>query len=122
MDIAFEIDPSTGKLTFAKNAQGNFYLDSKAVYSVLATLFARKGKWGFDESLGTYFNDITKDTSATGSRLTGVVRDALEQVQQAGHITSGTVDQVTRLRPGVWLLGLRWKTTSGETVTQQIRA
>lgn len=122
MDIAFEIDPSTGKLTFAKNAQGNFYLDRKAVYPVLATLFARKGKWGFDESLGTYFNDITKDTSATGSRLTGVVRDALEQVQQAGHITSGTVDQVTRLRPGVWLLGLRWKTTSGETVTQQIRA
>ena len=122
MDVAFTVNPSNGKLTFAKNAQGNFYLDRKAVYPVLATLFARKGRWGFDESLGTYFNDITKDTTATGSRLTGVVRDALEQVQQAGHITGGTVDQVTRLRPGAWLLGLRWQTTSGETVTTQIRA
>lgn len=122
MDIAFEIDPSTGKLTFAKNTQGDFYLDRKAVYSVLATLFSKKRRWGWDESLGTYFNDITKDTAATGSRLTGVVRDAFEQVQQAGHITSGTVDQVTRLRPGAWLLGLRWKTTNGETISQTIRA
>lgn len=122
MDVAFTINPTNGKLTYAKNAQGHFYKDNKAVYSVLTTLFARKGKWSFDESLGTYFNDITKDTAATGSRLTGVVRDAFEQVQQAGHITSGTVDQVTRIRPGVWLLSLRWQTTSGETVTTQIRA
>lgn len=122
MDLAFAINPSTGKLTFAKNAQGNFYLDRKAVYPVLATLFSKKGRWGWDASLGTYFNDITKDTTATGSRLTAVVRDAFEQVQQAGHITTGSVDQVTRLRPGVWLLGLRWKTTSGETISQLIRA
>ena len=122
MDIAFSINPSTGKLTFAKNAQGNFYLDRKAVYPVLATLFARKGRWGFDETLGTYFNDITKDTTATGSRLTAAATDAFDQLKAGGYITSGTVDQVTRLRPGVWLLGLRWKTTSGETVTTQIRA
>ena len=31
MDVAFKTNASTGKLTFAKNADGNFYLDTRAV-------------------------------------------------------------------------------------------
>jgi len=122
MDVAFTVNPSTGKLTFARDKAQRFYLDNRQVYAVIATLFGDKGRYGWDLDFGTRINSITKDTSATGSRLTAAAADAFDQLKAGGYITAGSIDSVTRLRSGVWGLALRWRTSSGESVALSTRA
>lgn len=63
MDVAMTIDPASGKLTFAKDSSGNFYLDDKNTYSdwasmldVLAQLNIKPGKMPADwADYGTSF-------------------------------------------------------------------
>ena len=121
MDVAFKTNASTGKLTFTKNTGGNFYLDDRAVYPVLATLFADKGAYLWDPALGTYLNKIKKDDRATSSRLVGAGQDAIEQCRQAGYIRAGSV-KAERRRPGFWLMAINWTTTRGDTVRENVRA
>lgn len=120
MDVAFKTNSTTGKLTFAKNSDGNFYLDTRAVYPVLATLFADKGAYLWDATLGTYLNKIRKDDRATSSRLVGAGQDAIEQCRQAGYIRAGTV-VAERRRPGFWLLAINWTTTRGDSLRENVR-
>lgn len=120
MDVAFKTSSTTGKLTFAKNSDGNFYLDTRAVYPVLATLFADKGAYLWDATLGTYLNKIRKDDRATSSRLVGAGQDAIEQCRQAGYIRTGAV-KAERRRPGFWLMAINWTTTSGAPVRESVR-
>lgn len=120
MDVAFKTNPTTGKLTFARDSRGGFYLDDRAVYSVMATLFADKGGYFWDASIGTYLNSVRKDDRATSSRLVGAAEDAIEQCRQAGYVRSGAV-KAERLRPGVWGLAVSWTTTRGENVRQNTR-
>lgn len=120
VDLAFKTNPLNGKLTFAKNSDGNFYLDDRAVYPVLVTLFADKGKYLYDANLGTYLNTISKDVRATASRLVGAAQDAIEQCRQAGYIRSGTA-KAERIRPGAWALLLNWKTTRGESLAEKVK-
>ena len=120
MDVAFKTNASTGKLTFARSSGGNFYLDDRAVYPVLATLFADKGAYLWDATLGTYLNKIRKDDRATSSRLVGAGQDAIEQCRQAAYIRAGSV-KAERRRPGFWLLAITWTTTRGESIRENTR-
>ena len=120
MDVAFILNPNTGRLTFARNADGDFYFDDRAIYSVFATLFAQKGQYLFDSTIGTYLYKIKSDVRATGTRLVSVATDAISQVQADGLIRSATAT-AERLRLGVWSVLLRWKAPSGEDITQPLR-
>jgi len=118
VDVAFKTNPANGKLTFARDSRGSFYLDDRAVYPVMATLFTDKGGYLYDSDLGTYLNTIVKDDRATSSRLVGAGQDAIEQCRQAGYIRGGTV-KAERLRPGVWGFAMSWTITRGETVREK---
>lgn len=117
MDVAFVVNPENYKLTFARNSDGDFYLDTCAVYSVIATVCAEKGKWFHDASIGTYLSTITRDGRATGTRLVAAATDGLEQVTQDGLIRSGAAASTSRLGVGAWGLTLRWQTSIGEQRT-----
>ena len=120
MDVAFVINPANGKLTFARNARGDFYLDNRAVYSVFATLSAEKGRYAHSSTYGTYLGAILKDNRATGTRLTGAATDAFEQLRQAGIISNGSA-RPERLRVGSWALALNWKTPKGSEQRETVR-
>ena len=117
MDVAFVVNPENFKLTFARNSDGDFYLDTRSVYPVIATVCAAKGKWFHDASVGTYLSTIARDGRATGTRLTAAASDGLDQVAQDGLIRNGATVEVARLRPGAWGLTLRWTTSLGEQRT-----
>jgi len=120
VDVAFTQDPHSGRLTFARNADGDFYLDTLAVYPVIATLFAEKGRYLFDPAVGTYLSLITQDSRATGSRLTAAQNDALDQCRLDGLLYSGEA-QSTKLRPGVWQLIVSWKPIAGANQSRTLR-
>lgn len=63
MDVAFSV--TRGRLDFARNKDGDFYLDDLAVYAVLATFVAHKTEYAFDGDLGTFRHKITKNGSVT---------------------------------------------------------
>lgn len=115
MDIAFTRN-SAGKLTFAKNAQGGFYLDDKGVYAVFSTLFARKNEYVYDATLGTFLHKIRKDGRLTGTRLNASASDALDQVRKDGVITSGS-STAQRITGGAWELRLNWTVPGRGAVT-----
>lgn len=98
---------SFGKLTFAKNAAGNFYLDDNGVYACFATLFARKGEYAYDPTLGTFLHRVRKDGRLTGTRLNSAASDALDQVRKDRVITAGS-SAAQRLVGGAWELRLTW--------------
>ncbi|HNK46875.1 MAG TPA: hypothetical protein PKL17_18975 [Pseudomonadota bacterium] len=111
MDVAFSV--TRGRLDFARNKDGDFYLDDLAVYAVLATFVAHKTEYAFDGDLGTFRHKITKDGSVTGTRLQGCGDDCLEQCVNDELITSGTC-RVDRLRPGALSVTLSWKSPTGK--------
>lgn len=113
MDVAFTQNPQTGRLTFARNAAGDFYLDDRGTYAVLATLYAQKGRYFWDATVGTYLSTIKQDVRATGTRLIAAASDALEQVRQEGMIRGGSAT-AERLRLGAWSLPIRWLSPRGE--------
>jgi phage gp46-like protein len=118
VDVAVLLNPNTGRLTFARNSQGDFYLDDRGIYPVFSTLFAQKAKYYWDSTVGTYLSTVRSDVRATGTRLTSVATDALEQCVADGLIRSGTA-QADRIRLGVWMITMRWKAPSGDDVTPQ---
>lgn len=107
LDVAMTRN-AAGKLTFAKNAQGGFYLDDRAVYAVFATLFARKGEYAYDATVGTFLHKTKKDGRLTGSRLNSGAADALDQVRKDSLISSGT-SAAQRLAVGAWELRIDWQ-------------
>lgn len=115
MDVAFTQN-SAGKLVFAKNAQGNFYLDELGVYAVFSTLFARKGEYAYDATLGTFLHKVRKDGRLTGTRLNSAASDALDQVRKDRVITSGS-SAPQRLASGAWELRLTWAVPGRGAVT-----
>ena len=118
MDLAFKTNPER-QAHLCPKPSGNFYLDDRAVYPVLATLFADKGAYLWDSTLGTYLNTIRKDDRATSSRLVGAGQDAIEQCRQAGYIRGGTV-KGRAIRPGAWVLLPNWKTTR-ESLAEKVK-
>lgn len=116
-DVAFTV--KRGKLDFARNADGDFYLDDSAAYSVFTTLFARKGRYHADETVGTSFAAITKDGAVTGTRIRGCVADAAEQLTEDRIIKSLSVD-ANRQRAGAWVLTLLWHRLSGGNRTESV--
>ena len=119
MDVAFALDRN-GKLDFARNAEGDFYLDDLAVYAVVATLSAHKGAYGWDGTVGTYLHTIKKDGAVTGTRLRSAMADAAAQLVADGTIRSmtGTAD---RLRVGAWSLTPNWKPIYGQPQKETLR-
>lgn len=114
MDVAFTVNKN-GKLTFARNSAGDFYFDNRAVYSVFSTLFAQKGRYFFDSTVGTYLSTVTKDGRTTATRLVACANDALSQLRDTERvITDFSTPNATRLRSGAWSLALSWSTPSGD--------
>lgn len=115
MDLAFTHDHK-GKLVFAKDSAGNFYKDDAGVYAVFTTLFARKGEYAYDATVGTFLHKVRRDGRLTGSRLNAAATDALEQVRKDRVITSGT-STAQRLTSGAWELRLEWHVPGRGPVT-----
>lgn len=113
-------DPVSGKLTFAKNSDGDFYLDDRSLYPVIATLFAERGRYAADPSVGTYLATIKQDGSATASRLNSAMGDAIEQCRRDGLIVSGQAT-ANRLRVGVWSMPMSWRTMTGAKVDYALK-
>lgn len=107
MDLAFTHN-SAGKLVFAKDSSGNFYKDDAGVYAVFTTLFARKGEYAYDATVGTFLHKIRRDGRLTGSRLNAAAADAIEQVRKDRVITEGS-STAQRLTVGAWELRLEWR-------------
>lgn len=118
MDVAFTLN-ATGKLTFAKNASSNFYIDERGVYAIFATLAAEKGRYGWDSTVGTFFSTIRKDGRLTATRLNSAASDALEQCRRDGIISAGATSQPERASAGKWALLLKWRTPGGAAVTER---
>lgn len=112
MDVAAVVD-QTGKLTFAKNADSDFYFDDRAVGAVFGTLFAHVGQYAEDATLGTTLWTVTKSGRATATRLVAAATDALQQVKAEGLISSYEPPTATRLGGGAWEIALPWKVPSG---------
>lgn len=125
MDIACLVKPKSGKLTFARNADGDFYFDTRSVYPVFSTLFAKKGKYFWDASLGTYLWQINKDNRSTATRVTSNADDALKQVKDESLISSYVGSTASRFQLAhsgtAWQINLQWKTPAGE-VRQKLMA
>lgn len=119
MDVAVAVD-QTGKLTFAKNAEGDFYFDDRAVGAVFGTLFAHVGEYAEDATVGTTLHTVTKSGRATATRLVTAATDALQQVKADKLLSSYDQPTATRLVGGAWELVLPWKVPSGP-VTQRTR-
>lgn len=117
-DVAFR-STRRGRLDFAKNAGGDFYLDDRGVYSGLATLFAHRGKYAFDASVGTFLFSVRKDGRTTGTRIKSAVDDALSQCV-SDELMRDAVSSVARVRGGAWSIALMWHTTSGDKVTEGV--
>lgn len=111
-DLAFKPGPG-GRLIFDKTAQGDYLLDERATYAVVASLQAEKGKYNnYEVGYGTSFYTITRDGRATGSRYGAAITDAMRQCVRAGFIRSGD-GAADRLRSGAWTLTLSWVTGAG---------
>lgn len=108
-------DPASGLLTFALNSDGDFYLDDRALYPVIATLFAEKGRYAADPTVGTYLATIRQDGAATATRLNAAMSDALEQCRRDGLLVKGSA-AATRLRTGAWAMPMSWQPFSGSKV------
>jgi phage gp46-like protein len=115
VDVAFTRN-AQGKLVFAKDAQGGFYLDDRAVFAVFATLFARKGEYAYDATVGTYLHKVRRDGRLTGSRLNAAASDALDQARKDRVISSGT-STAQRISTGAWELRLEWNVPGRGAVT-----
>lgn len=119
MDVAMTRN-SAGKLTFAKNAAGGFYLDNTATYAVFCALFAHKGKYQYAPELGTFLHKTRKDGRLTGSKLGAACTDALEQVRQARLISAGSAT-AERASTGAWALKLNWTVPgSPRPITEEV--
>lgn len=117
-DLAFT--PSkNGKLTFARDAKGNPFLDSRGLYAVYVCLASHKTKYGWSTDYGTRLHTITSDGRATSSRINAQIVDAFAQLQDAGLVRNGS-GQAERLRSGAWKLALSWESPEGEKVTPTI--
>lgn len=115
MDLAFK-HGKNGKLVFATNSDGDFYLDESGVFAVFATLFARKGEYAYDATVGTFLYKVRRDGRLTGSRLNAAAADALDQVRKDRVISSGT-STAQRLTGGAWELRLDWNVPGRGAVT-----
>lgn len=114
MDVAFSLDKS-GRLTLSRDASGSPYLDTRAVYSVIATLAAHKGGYGWDGSVGTVLHKLRKDGRLTGTRLSSVGADLGDQLR-GDEIVRSLSASPERLRSGAWGVTLAWTTTVGTVV------
>lgn len=112
MDAAFD-HTADGKLTFARDAAGDFYLDDLATYAVLSTLCAERGRYAFDAGVGTLLSTVTKDGRATASRLSACASDALEQCRQDQLVRAGATFRVERERSGAFSIALAWQSPTG---------
>jgi len=125
VDVAFLVKPKSGKLTFARNADGDFYFDTKAIYPVFSTLFSKKGMYFWDATLGTYLWQINKDFRSTATRVTANADDALKQVKDESLLSSfinSTADRIQLAKSGIaWQINLQWKTPAGE-IRQKLMA
>lgn len=109
-----------GKLTFARDSRGGFFLDERAVYAVVGGLFAHKGQYQYSAELGTYLHKARKDGRLTGSKLSAACTDAIDQARQARLISSGSAAP-QRLSAGAWLLKLTWTVPgSSRPVTEEV--
>lgn len=113
MDVSFTLDKS-GRLSLSRDANGSPFLDERAVFAVFATLAAHKGGYGWDGSVGTGLHTIRKDGRLTGTRLRGVAVDLFDQLKADELVRSGD-GSGERLRTGVWVLSLAWKTSTGSS-------
>jgi phage gp46-like protein len=106
VDLAFK-HGNNGKLVFATNSDGNFYLDDRGTYAVFSTLFARKGEYAYDATVGTFLYKVRREGRLTGSRLNAAASDALDQVRKDRVVSSGT-STAQRISTGAWELRLEW--------------
>ena len=120
MDAAFT-HTADGKLTFARSAAGDPYLDDLATYAVLSTLCAERGRYAFDAGVGTLLSTVTKDGRATASRLAACASDALEQCRQDQLVRAGATYRVDRERSGAFSIALAWQSPTGRAVAQTVR-
>ena len=116
MDAAFTV--RNGKLCFARRSDGDIPLDDRAVYSVFTTLFAVKGGYFADGTVGTTLSAIRKDGGATGTRIRGCGADAAEQLTDDRLVRSLSVEP-RRLRSGAWVLTLTWQSPSGDQQSER---
>lgn len=115
MDVAFSTT-TDGKLTFRRDATGDVQHDDQATYAVMATLTAQKNAYAWDATVGTYLSRMTKDGRLTGTKLSAVGTDALDQVRQEAGITPIETTP-TRSTLGKWSLLLRWRSPGGKVAT-----
>lgn len=115
MDVAFKTT-SDGKLTFRRDSSGDAQLDDQATYAVMATMMAQKGAYAWDATVGTYLFRIVKDGRLTGTKLSAVGTDALDQVRQEAGITPIEATPA-RSALGKWSLLLRWRSPGGKVAT-----
>ena len=120
MDAAFT-STAEGRLTFARDAAGNPFLDDLATYSVLSTLCAERGQYAFDAGVGTLLSTVTKDGRATASRLSACASDSLEQCRQDQLVRAGATFRVDRERSGAFSIALAWRSPTGRAVAQTVR-
>lgn len=117
MDVAFRVT-AAGKLDFAKDERGEFYLDDREVYAVLATIQAHKKEYAWSSTLGTYLHTIKKDGLVTGTRIKAALADAGAQLVSAGLIHS--FDGASqRLATGIWQLLPTWSPIYGRQTKER---
>lgn len=119
LDLAFAAT-ARGRIDFARNKEGDFFLDDRSVYAVFATLFARKGQYAFDGDVGTFLFKLTKDGRTTGTRLQAVADDSSAQLVQEGLVVSPK-SSPQRLRTGAWSVTCEWLSPGGNRQREELR-
>lgn len=108
--------------------KGNPKLDATRTHAVMTTVFSRKrgrapgdkqesGGYYWDESgrRGTLLWTVTQDRQATRSQLISAAEDAGQQLVDERYIVSlGADAQRQGIGLGRWLLGIQWRTPSGD--------
>lgn len=119
LDVAFAVN-AAGRLDFARNGSGDYYLDDRGVYAVLGTLFANKGEYAFDGDVGTFLARVTKDGRTTGTRIASCCDDMAQQLRDDQIIRSAS-SRADRLRDGAWQITIEWVTASGQRQKETLK-
>lgn len=109
---------SPGRLTFVWK-DGDLVFDDTGAYGVLTSIFARKGTYRSDRTLGTLLTRVTRERSTTGSQLANYARDGGAAAEVAG-IARNVRAIATKVRPGSWRLRITWDPVRGQAQAREI--
>lgn len=118
-DISLKRNPATGRFTF--DWSGDLKFDDLVAYSVLTTLYTRKGSYYWDSSgqQGTLIYQVRNDKFSTGSQLAAYAQDAGDQCIRDSLIQAFSSD-AQKIRTGSYLLNIHWE-VGGKTRHESVR-